>query len=168
MFGAYEKDRRFRPRRKDRGIKNLWALNGEILNQLVAGRKPKDIARELGITTQTVSNTRNSDLGRERLRELAEQRMQSAVDIGERIKEFAPEALQLHEEIISGEYDEASIALRAKIASEWLGRAGYGEIKKSANVSARLSPEDIERIKERARNGARQIGLIDVDFKEVD
>lgn len=59
-------------------IKKLKPSHIEILQRLVNGEKPKDIARDLGISTQTISNVRNSRVAIEML-EVMEAKMDNEI-----------------------------------------------------------------------------------------
>ena len=148
-------------------IKVLWEKHHEIARQVVLGRTNVDIANSIGCTPQTVSNVRNSPLAKAKIDSLNESRDEETVSIAKRIEEFAPVALELLEEIVSGNIPEASIALRAKVASSHLGRAGYGEVHKAHILSQHLSREDIERIKMRAVSAAQNAGMIEASCKEL-
>ena len=159
-------DQRFTEKRRY-DIKALWEKHAEITRQVVLGRTNVDIAESIGCTPQTVSNVRNSPLAKARIDSMSEQRDSETVSIAKRIEEFAPVALELLEEIVSGNIPEASIALRAKVASSHLGRAGYGEVHKAHILSQHLSREDIERIKLRAVSAAQNAGAIAASYKEL-
>jgi len=162
------RDRRFKVDPSTYNVKNLWEVHHEILRRLALGQTSTQISNALGVNKLTVSNTRNSVLGREKLEAFRQAMDAEALDIGTRIQQFAPKALKVLEDIIEGNYEEASLALRAKYASQHLGRAGFGEVKKVASISRTLTRNDIERIKERAVNGAREIGVIDAQYAEKD
>ena len=152
-------DQRFVEKRKY-DIKQLWAKHHEITRQVVLGRTNVEIAEVVGCTPQTVSNVRNSPLAQERIAELGVARDANAVSISQRIEEFAPIALQVLEDIITGQMDGASVALRARAASGHLARAGYGEVQKVHALHAHVNSDDISRIKQRALNAARECGMV--------
>lgn len=145
------KDRRFTPEARQYNIKELWSKHREIARQLVLGGSNVSIAANIGCTPQTISNVRNSPLGQAELVRLHSQRDVETTDISRRIEEFAPQALSLLEDIISGRQPGASVALRARVASGHLARAGFGEVHKVQSLHAHLSASDITGIKERAR-----------------
>jgi Bacterial regulatory proteins, luxR family len=154
----YLYDRRFVAKRTYE-IKSLWQNHEQMLRMVALGHSNADIAEACGVTSQTVSNVRNSPIAKTKLSTLREALDSEAIDIGARINEFAPVALKLLEEVISGEV-EAPIAIRAKYASVHLGRAGFGEVKKIASVNTHLTRDDIEAIKLRALASASEAGLI--------
>lgn len=154
----YQHDRRFVPKRVYE-IKSLWQNHEQMLRLVALGHSNEHIAQVCGVTPQTISNVRNSPVAKGKLAQLRESLDQEAIDIGARITEFAPTALKLLEEVISGTI-EAPIAIRAKYASVHLGRAGFGEVHKVASINTHLSRDDIEAIKQRALDSATEAGLI--------
>jgi len=154
----YLYDRRFVEKRTYE-VKSLWQNHEQMLRMVALGHSNEHIAAQCGVTAQTVSNVRNSPIAKGKLEQLRQALDAEAIDIGARINEFAPQALRLLEEVISGEV-EAPIAIRAKYASIHLGRAGFGEVKKIASVNTHLTRDDIEAIKLRALASATEAGLI--------
>lgn len=142
-------------------IKELWDKHREIARQLVLGGTNVSIAETLNITPQTVSNVRNSPLGQAELQRLHAGRDDEVVNIAKRIDEFAPIALELLEDIMTGRQPGASVALRAKVASGHLARAGYGEVHKVHALHGYVTKNDLEEIKARAV-GALHESVIDV------
>lgn len=142
-------DGRFVPRRKY-DIKNIWERQGEMIRRTALGLSNKEVADEIGCSAQTVSNVRNSPLGRAKLAELTARLDEETLDIQKRIQQFAPQALEVLENIIEGRYEEASLNLRAKVASDHLARAGHGTIQKSSSISTVLTADEISRIKARS------------------
>mgnify|MGYP001598133093 FL=1 len=159
MSDKIGRDARFVPKRRY-DVKALWERHHEIIRQVVLGRSNGEIAAELQITPQTVSNVRNSPLAQEHVQALSNARDNETVDIARRIEEFAPVALSLLEDIVSGRVDGASVALRAKYASAHLGRAGYGEVHKVHALHGHVTGAELESIKARALNAARESGMI--------
>jgi len=68
-------------------IKRLKDYHYTILERLVRGHKPRDIARDLGISTQTISNVSNSTIAQEVLRKMNAERDAEAIDIARSIKQ---------------------------------------------------------------------------------
>jgi hypothetical protein len=156
-------DGRFVQKRKY-DIKALWERHNEIIRRVALGQSNNEIGDALGVTPQTVSNTKNSPMARDKIQLFRAELDAESLDIAQRIQDFAPKALQLLEDVIEGRYEDASLSLRTKYASAHLGRAGFGEVKKINAIHTTLSREDIERIKERAVRAAQEAGVIDMDF----
>ena len=151
-------DRRFVPKRTYE-VKTVWEHHQQMLRLLALGHSNNAIAEACGCTPQTVSNLRNSPVAQPRLEHFRRELDTEAIDIGAKITEFAPVALRLLEDVITGAV-EAPIAIRAKYASAHLGRAGYAEIRKVASINTHLTRDDIEQIKQRALMAAEDAGLI--------
>ncbi len=153
---GYKPDRRFartQNRRKKYEIGQLWDIHHEIIRRVSLGDKGADIARDLGVTPTMVSYTRNSRIAQDKIEIMRGAMDADTVDLGIRIKNLAPKALDLLEQVIGGNGSgkEATIGLRVGAAKDMLDRAGFGAVKKTMGLHAHLSPEDIERIKQRAR-----------------
>lgn len=143
-------------------IGKLWEIHHEIARRLSLGEKNRDIADALGITEVMVSYTKNSKLVEDKVDILRASMDADTIDLGIRIKEFAPRALQLLEDVIEGHHEEASIALRARYADRHLDRAGYTPVRKIAVATGHLSREDVEDIKRRATGAAVESGVVDI------
>lgn len=154
----YLNDRRFVPKRSYE-VKNVWEHHQQMLRLVALGHSNNAVAEATGVTPQTISNLRNSPIAQPRLEHFRKELDREAIDIGAKITAFAPTALRLLEDIITGEV-EAPIAIRAKYASAHLGRAGYAEIRKVASINTHLTRDDIEAIKQRALMAADEAGLI--------
>lgn len=128
------------------------------------GQLAVDIARDLSCTPAVISYVRNSQLGRKRLTGLQTTRDKSVVELREQIEEAAPEAFQTLQDLRRG--DDTSPALKARIAMDTLDRGGFGAIKKIANLNGNLSPEDIDDIKNRAKE-IRQSRIEEAEIVEA-
>ena len=111
-----------------------------------------DIAKKLGCTPQTVSNTRNSPIVKRRIRELQNMRDQGAVNFAAEVQARAGRAFEIVDEALNDEVGEVPLAMRLKEANNILDRVERVEGIGSRNVHlhAHLTAEDIERLKERA------------------
>ena len=154
----YLYDKRFVPKRQYE-VKNVWEHHQQMLRLLALGHSNNAVAEATGVTPQTISNLRNSPVAQPRLEHFRKELDREAIDIGAKITEFAPVALRLLEDVITGAI-EAPISIRAKYASAHLGRAGYAEIRKVAAITSHLTRDDIEAIKMRALDAASEAGLV--------
>ena len=125
----------------------------EILRRLTLGQKAVDIAADLNCTPAVISYVRNSQLGRKELNVLQTGRNKTVTDLREQIEEAAPEAFQTLQELRRGK--DTSSSLKSRIAMDTLDRGGFGAVKKIANLSGNLTPEDLEDIKARAKENRR-------------
>jgi hypothetical protein len=69
--------------------------------------------------------------------------------------------------IIQGKIEGVSPALRAKTCENYLSRGGHGTVQKIASVSGSLSREDIEELKQRAKDAALQQGAMEVEYSNL-
>ena len=164
-------DRRFKkfrvsPRKGFR-VSKIWELHDEITRRILLGQKNTTIAESLQCSTATVSNVRNSPIIQDKLSIMRGARDAYTVDIARDIQEFAPTALNLLKEIVSGTGVgmNASPALRAKEANGWLDRAGFGAIRREQHLHAHLTSEEIEAIKARAFGPNSPV--VDAEYKEI-
>jgi len=133
-------------------IKRLWGQQKEILRLVASGLyNNKQVAEMVGVTPQTVSNIINSALGKQTLEMLEGAADSEAVDLMIKLRALAPIALSVQEEIMMD--DETPKRLKNDVANKMLDRAGYAPINKNLNMNlnAGLKREDIEAIKQRAR-----------------
>jgi hypothetical protein len=156
------RDKRKVPLGQDRvyEVKEIWYQHQEIIRLMVLGYGNIEIADMTGYTPQTVSNIRNSPIVRERVEELQEGADERTLDIMDRVRQFEPIALKHLELIIQGKVEGVSASLRARTCENYLSRGGHGTVQKIASVSGTLSREDIEDLKQRAKDAAREQGSL--------
>jgi len=134
-------------------LQELTESHKEIIRRAFLGEKKIAIATDMRVSPQTVSYVIHSELGRQYMRSLEEQRVRATVDIREQIEELAPLALETLADLLNDHSQLPSIRLRA--ATDLLDRAGYKPPSKSEitvePVQRGLTREDRERIKEKAR-----------------
>ena len=130
-------------------IQNIWDTHREIMRMLVIGMHQVDIARELGITPQTVSNVANSAICKRQMMLMRDARDLDAVDVAKRIQEIAPVALQTLENLLC----EGNESTQFKVATDILDRAGHSAVRtlRTESLSVHLTKDDIEEIKSRAQ-----------------
>lgn len=135
-------------------LEHLQNVHHEVMRLLILGLKHRDIARMLDITPATVSYTANSTSCRRQLEVMRGARDSDAIDLGKRIKELAPKAL----EVLDGLMDTAPQNIQLSAAKDILDRAGYTPVTRvrNENFNMNFTPSEILEIKERAR----EIGLI--------
>lgn len=143
-------------------VKQIWDEHREMIRRLSIGDKPKDIAKAMGVTRQTVTRIRHCDTTRERIDELHAAMDGEVIDIGRRIRAFAPIALAIREEMCLDE--DTPTVIREKISSDFLDRAGYAA-PKVVNVENRfgLSQDTLALVRTRAH----QLGLASVQAEDA-
>ena len=145
-------------------VSEMWEVHHEIVRRLVLGQKNADIARDLKVSPAMVSYVRNSPVVRDKLEVMKGARDADTIDLAKRIREDAPQALRLLEDIIAGEVDgqEVAVGLRAREANNMMNRAGYAPVQniKGQILHAHYDAEDIEDIKKRAHEDGLKSGLV--------
>lgn len=154
-------DGRKNPEGRKYQIKELWAIHHEIIRRLLLGQKSKEIAEDLKISPVLVSYTKNSALGKRHLELMQGAIDRETVDVRVRIKQMAATAAKVLDLAMS---EDQPMALRVKSATEVLDRAGHVKVIKTENLHAHLTAEDIEAIKQRAREEGV---VVDVQATEV-
>jgi hypothetical protein len=113
---------------------NLRALHEghkEVCRLILAGVRPSDVARQLGISSVTVTNVKNSELGREHLARLGDERDAQAVDIKKTIKEIiVPQALKVYRELLQN----GGEGVRGRLVIDALNREGTTSGTGSQNI----------------------------------
>jgi len=178
-FGEREPDQRFAEPgdRKQFEVQELWEVHHEIIRRLLLGQKGSHIARDLGVSQSMISYVRNSSVVKDKLEIMKGARDADTLDLAKRIRENAPTALRLLEDVIDGQVDtadgekmEVPLGMRVKEAGTMLSRAGYGPITnlKGQFAHGHFTKEDIDDIKSRARkDGIKSGSVIDATFEEV-
>ena len=110
--------------------KQLHARHLEILRMHHMGAKARHIARELGITPQSVLYTIKSQLGQDELMQMECGATTDAVDIAVTIKEAARNGAEFLLKASRGEFEDMSLSLRTKIAMDTLDREGHSKIQR--------------------------------------
>jgi len=140
--------------KKQYAIQELWANQKKALRLRAEGISVKEIAELTNYSENNVRKIINSDLGRNFMAMIDGAATMDSIDLMANIKALSPLALQVKEEILVDAEKIVSLALKDKVASDLLDRAGYGKINKNFNANMNItgmSHEDLEEIKERAK-----------------
>lgn len=143
-------------------VSQMLDIYQEVIRRIVIGQKNVAIANELGITPQTVSYIRNSEIVQAKLGVMHAAADHETISVAARIKELAPEALKIVETlVVDGKLDGEKIPakLRAHHAESLLDRAGYAPARevRSMNLHGHYTKDDIEALKKRARENASAV-----------
>jgi len=160
MENKADNDERFNGEGRRYQIQNLWDSHHEIIRLAVLGMKHVDIARELNITAVTVSICLNSEIGRRQLELMRGARDSETIDLAIEIRKKAPVAFRLLQEYM--ENDDFDPKQRISIAMDTMDRAGYGapRIVEGRMLHAHLTADDLNEIKQRARENSMMIDTI--------
>jgi predicted transcriptional regulator len=152
--------------RKTYDIKAFWQRHHEIVSLAAQGWKQTDIADILHIHPQTVSNTLNSEIGKEKLAELREVRDGDTKKRLEQIRVLTEKALGVYHEIFDNETGEATIRDRKEVADTvLLDLAGMRSPTKIQSATISMSLEDLNAFKERGKAAMRESGIVVVDVE---
>jgi predicted transcriptional regulator len=156
-FDFIEEDRRRTPVGQTNGrwqIKQLWQRNHEILNLVALGYSHNEVAKIMGVTPLTVSNTVNSELGMHKLSELRRDRDRDTEITVEKIKVLTDKALNVYHEIFDDESGEVSLkdkkATADTVVLELSGLRAPTKIQ-SQSITTILTAEELEEFKSRGR-----------------
>lgn len=151
-------------------VNEMWELHHEIVRRLVLGQKNADVARALNVSEQMVSYTRNSKVVKKQLDIMRAARDADTIDIAKDIRDKAPKALALLEDIIDDHGETFSMGLAAKTAENWMDRAGY-PAPRNVNVAAvvaHFTSDEIAELKRQAIEEGHKAGtVIDAEAEEV-
>ena len=165
-FDIREPDLRRVEERKTYDIKALWQRSHEILALAIQGMKQVEIAEILNITPQTVSNTLNSDLGKQKLSVMRKGRDEKAIEISEKIDTLAKKALDVYNEIFDNEDGTINYDLQKKTADTvMLELSGHRAPTKIQSFQATATIQEIEEFKKRGIQAQREAGMI-IDIEE--
>jgi predicted transcriptional regulator len=160
-FEIRETDKRRAPsgERKTYDVKQLWQRSHEILRLALVVPKHKEIARLLGISEATVSNTLNSELGRKKLSKLRLARDNETLDVAKRVAELLPKAIDTYERILDG---DPTITKMMKETADTISMdiGGYRAPTKTQTATLHMTPAELAEFKERGKAAARSAGLI--------
>ena len=154
--------------KKSYEITQLWDRNREILRLLSIGWSPKQISARLGVTEQTVSNTRNSKLGQKHLAIMRAKRDEQVFDAQAKIEELVPLCYQTYQEILESE----GISTLKKQTADTLLKdlAGHAvpkqfELRQASYIHKRI--ETIKRNAEASKKAMIDAGVIvEAEFTE--
>lgn len=173
LYGQREPDRRRAPNgSKAYDIKKLWDRNHEICNLVVIGMNQEDVAKTLGVSPVTVSNTVNSSLGQEKIALMRGARDADTWDAAKKIQEVAKKSLTFLElalddkvRDLEGQPLQVAVSTKVNIAKHVLN--DLSGLKAPTRIEgkfahAHLTTEDIEELKARGRKAAAEIDVIEV------
>ncbi len=144
--------------RKSWEVGHLWDIHKEIARRIVLGQKNSVIAEALNCSAQLISMVRNSPAVKSHTDIMSAAADADTVDVAKRILEMAPAALDVLEDILADQH-KASQALKFKVAESILDRSGHSKIQKTQNLHAHLTGEQLQAIKARAIEKAREAGI---------
>jgi hypothetical protein len=166
---SYPSDRYLNPERKDgrkvtsgdgkkRGwqVAEMWDKHHEIARRVVLGQNNQEISEALGVCAQQISNVRNSPVVKDKITVMRAARDAGTIELAKEIADLAPLAIQRVREAI-----ESGTVLGKEVSATGILKEANGLIDReigkptqridSRNVHGHFTMEDIERIKEKAK-----------------
>jgi len=144
--------------RIERGTTRIWEHQREMVRLLVAGWRVVDIAKHLGVTPQTVTNTKNSPIIQRQIAIMQGAADAEALDVAIEIKNMAPRALEVLSDLMENSLKDT---VRANCAIDILDRAGYGAPKKIEAVVAHLTADEISEMRARMHEAMTEEAIND-------
>ena len=146
-------------------LKELNERHHVIKRMLFLGRTPTEISRVLGVTTQMISNVKNSGLMQVALGRLQDEADVDVVKVEQRIQQLLSPSLDKLEEVVKfgtldGEVVEVDSRLR--VLQNSLGRGGFPTNPKieGGKDDSKVGRTTIEKVKMRAFELAKESGQI--------
>lgn len=144
-------------------LQTMWDRHREINRRLAVGQTPTQVAKEMGVTPAMVTYTKNSHLAMQERTVLQRELDMKAVDVGKRIRDEAALCVERLSQIRDDPTCPA--ATRAKVCMDLLDRAGFGAIHRTQNenITAHLTGEEIEELKQRGREAGIIVEMTGTD-----
>lgn len=164
--GMMDRRRALTGERKTYEIKQLWDRSKEILCKAAIGMKQVDIAKEMNITSATVSSTINSQLGRDYIKEIRDSREEMYKKQKERISDLADSALSFYENVFSR---NGELKLKKEIAETVLLELSGHRVPtktQSASMSIHANLAQIAEFKKRGLAQARKSGNLAENYND--
>lgn len=144
------------PKKKGWQVAEMWDNHHEIARRIILGQSNVEIAEALNVTPQQVSNVKNSPVVQDKITIMRAARDAGTIDLAKEIADLAPIALQRVREAL-----ETGAVLGRELSGSAIMKEANGivdrEIGKptqridTRNIHGHFTMDDIERIKERAR-----------------
>lgn len=170
-FEGRDTDQRRSKDRETYDIKQMWQRHHEIVNLAAKGFKQTDIAEILNISPQTVSNTLNSKLGKEKLSEIRQDRDEEARKTVEKIRVLTNKALSVYNSVLDDESGECGLKDKMKAADTVLLELSGLRVPtriQSQSVHTMLTAAEVAELKQRGISAMREAGMIaEVDQKQI-
>jgi len=148
-------------------IAQMWENHHEIARRLLLGQKNVEVAAALNCSAQIVSDVKNSPVVKEKLALMRAARDAGTINLAREIADLAPIALQRIKEAI-----ETGVVLDKEVSAAGILKEANGLLDRdqgravqrvdTRNLHGHFTMEDIERIKEKAKELAGSSGDLGV------
>jgi hypothetical protein len=147
-------------------VKRVNQRHHLMIRLMMLGLGNKEIATQLGVTPQNVSDVRNSPLVQEKLAFLQTKADVRTLDVMDDLARDAGNNIALLKEVRDGKLTQ-DVRVRVQVAQDLLDRGGYGKVQKVLRADASLDKDDLDRIKAMAAR-ARERQLASVEAQTVE
>lgn len=156
--GAYSRsDRRYE-------VQEIQERHREMIRLSVMGCNNKEIAHQLGVSPQNVSDVLNSRLVKLHMQKLQAVRDAAVAEAQIDLADMLPQAVEHYRDVLEGRVDPQD---KTRVAGEVLDRAGVVKTAKIEAMHTTLDLTELQKIKERSLAAARERGLV-VDVEVSD
>jgi len=154
-------------------VQKIWNITHEIMRLHILGFKNVEIASQLNITAQTVSNAVNSTIVKRQMEVMQAKRDVDTIAVAERVVQMSGKALDVLETIMDDEKEPGSV--RSKVALSILDRnsetAPVRRTESHGIYEHFLRGKTIAEVKQLARDRgylSKPEQVEDVSFKEIE
>jgi hypothetical protein len=158
------------PARKNQ-LLSLKDRHREMLRLSMLGLNVNEIAEKVDMTTASVSHCLNSEIGREVRNELNDSMDVDTIDVKEAMHSLTPRAVHILARTMSDREQNASLALKVKVAESLLDRTGHGKVQtiKGEIRHGYIQKMGVENLKKRGiAAGVIDATPVDAEFAVVD
>lgn len=139
-------------------VTDVWDRHHEIRRRIFLGQKNTAIAEALNISTQSVSQVRNSEVVQRQLQQMQSVADDQVVDIRSEIRKLAPKAVQVLGQLLESDSTPANVRLNA--VRDVLDRDGHKPVEQVQHLHGHFNAQDLAEIKARALGLARESGML--------
>lgn len=141
------------------GVTHLWERHKHIARCLLAGKSMIETAKIVGYTPVWVSVVSNSPVFKKYLDSLRSRVEEGLVDVREELVSGAQTSVKLLKDLMKD--SATNPQTKAKIAMDFLDRAGYGAVKtvRNENLNVTLNANRLEELKQKRDEMLRQSRL---------
>jgi hypothetical protein len=125
-------------------IVSLKERHHEIKRRLIAGDTQREICRSLGMSDSWMSIVVSSPAFQAELAVLRKAADANASDIGQRLSDLAPDAMDVLEKAVRGKLVDIPPVKRVSFALDALDRAGHGKPAASSAATANVRVEIVQ------------------------
>lgn len=148
-------------------LKRMKQIHHEIAMLGLLGYNHGTIAKKLDISKTMVDYTLGSKIVKEKMKILRKQRDMEAVRVSDRIDELQPLALETLESVMVDPNTSENGKIR--VAQDLLDRGGHQAVDLKADVSDKMSTDDINEIKKRAKNAGMMVDDVEeAEYEEIE